>query len=97
MNHYSSPQQIRKGWKDIYIAALFESDEQKITEKIANAQTAIQARRRELTISANDIQEREVIDKALVSLRALRDCLSIPLPGYATAFPGQENAGSEAA
>jgi hypothetical protein len=97
MNPSSSPEQIRKSWKDLYIAALFESDEQKIIEKIANAQTAIQARRRELTISTNDIQEREIIDKALVSLRALSDCLSISSPGYATAFPSQESAGSEAA
>lgn len=77
MNYASSPPQL---WKDLYIAALFENIEPKIAERIAEAQSAILDRRRELTLSVNDVRERHAIDNALFSLEALRTCLSLLPP-----------------
>jgi hypothetical protein len=71
-------------WKDLYVAALFESDKPRIAERIAEAQVAILARRRELTVSVSDVRERHALDNALFSLEALRTCLSI-LPTVFTA------------
>jgi hypothetical protein len=65
------------GWKALYVAALFENDKTRIPERIAEAQAAIQVRKRELTLSVNDVRERHALDNALFSLEALRGCLSI--------------------
>jgi len=72
-----SPDQFCKSWKDLYTAALFESDKPKIAGKIADAQLAILARRRQLTLSGPDVRERHALDNALFSLEALRTCHSI--------------------
>ncbi|HXC42933.1 MAG TPA: hypothetical protein VNY51_05340 [Candidatus Dormibacteraeota bacterium] len=53
-------------WKDLYVAALFESDKPRIAERIAEAQVAILARRRELTVSVSDVRERHALDNALL-------------------------------
>jgi hypothetical protein len=37
-------------WKDLYTAALFETDKTKLAQKIAAAQIAIAARRREILV-----------------------------------------------
>jgi hypothetical protein len=82
MNRAPSPDQLYTSWKDLYVAALFESDKPKIAERIAEAQGAILARKRNLTISVADVRERHALDNALFSLEALRTCLSIlpPVP-----------------
>jgi hypothetical protein len=82
MNAGSSPKQSYI-WKDLYVAALFENDKPRIAERIATAQVAILARRRELTLSVNDVRERHALDNALFSLEALRTCLSILPPVFA--------------
>ena len=64
-------------WKELYIAALFENDKSKIAERIERAQVAIVARRQESFVPGNRIQERQVLDTALLSLQALASCLSI--------------------
>jgi hypothetical protein len=79
----ASPKQSCR-WKDFYVAALFENDKLKIAQRIAEAQIEILARRRELTISATDVRERHALDNALFSLEALRTCLSILPPVFAT-------------
>jgi hypothetical protein len=81
MSADSSPKQAC-GWKDLYVAALFENDKPKIAQRIATAHTAILARRRELTISAIDVRERHALDNALFSLVALGTCLSILPPAF---------------
>ena len=68
----------RGGWKDLYIAALFENDKGRLAERIAIAQLAIGSRRRELLMSRNDPQERQHLDNALFSLHALATSLAIP-------------------
>jgi len=85
----NSPQTPLCTWKDLYVAALFENDKPKIAERIAQAQTAILARRRELTITVNDVRERHALDNALFSLEALRTCLAIMPPVFATFFQPQ--------
>jgi hypothetical protein len=65
------------GWRALYIAALFENDRVKVAEKIAMAQHAVAARRRQLFVSGNDAQERQVLDNALFSLHALATSLAI--------------------
>jgi hypothetical protein len=66
-----------QGWRELYIAALFESDRNRIGEKIGQAQVAIGARRREIFLSGNDAHERQVLDTPLFSLQSLSNCLAI--------------------
>ena len=66
------------GWKDLYVAALLEGDEQKIPSLIDNAERAIVDRARELFQAQGDhIQEQEGLDDALYALRALKSCLAV--------------------
>ena len=79
MNRSSiSTQSLTADWKGLYRAALFETDKSKIARKIAEAQAAIVARRRlSMTTGAADIQERRILDTALLSLQALANCMAI--------------------
>jgi hypothetical protein len=75
-----SPSSITSGnkrWKDLYIAALFESDKSKLPRKIAEAQIAIVDRRRKVLSAGADTAERQALDTALLSLQALANCLAI--------------------
>ena len=63
-------------WHVMYHAALFESDRDKIPQRIADAENAILARIRELFGETTDhIEEDIVLDDALYALRALRTCV----------------------
>jgi hypothetical protein len=65
-------------WKDLYVAALLESDEQKIPALIAQAERAIVDRARVLFgASGDNIEEEEALDDALYALRALSSCLAV--------------------
>jgi hypothetical protein len=76
---HSSLSERNQNWKELYIAALFESDKTIIPEKISEAQRAIRLRRRQLLEKPGcDAQERQALDNALFSLQALRACLAIP-------------------
>jgi DNA-directed RNA polymerase len=78
MNHGPSSQKERSSnWKDLYIAALFERDKTRLTQRIATAQAAIADRRHEVFASGNDGDERRVLDNAAFSLQALARCFSI--------------------
>ena len=67
-----------KSWKDLYVAALLEGNENRIPHLIANAESAIVERARELFGLAGDhIQEEEALDDALYALHALKSCLAI--------------------
>ena len=76
MRHSSLSGQTR-AWKDLYIAALFETDKTMIPERISQAQLAIRRRRRHLLEAGSDLRERQALDNALFSLQALRSCLAI--------------------
>jgi hypothetical protein len=56
-------------WKDLYQYALFESDLNKLPKRIAEAETALVIRARELSHAAgDDIQEEECLDYGTVYL-----------------------------
>jgi hypothetical protein len=64
-------------WRELYKAALFETNHEKLPERIANAEKAIVARARELFASSADtIEEDQALDDALYALRALQSCVT---------------------
>jgi hypothetical protein len=66
-------------WRDLYTAALFETDRSRVSERIADAKVAITARARELFSAGNDtIEEDQALDDALYALHALQNCLQLP-------------------
>jgi hypothetical protein len=65
-------------WKDLYRAAMLETDKNKVPSLIAEAECAIVHRARELfNIAGDNIEEEENLDDALYALRALRSCLAV--------------------
>jgi hypothetical protein len=65
-----------RSWKDLYQAAIFESDSNKLPERIADAEAALVISARELFYAADDDgQEAEDLDDAMYILRALRNSL----------------------
>ena len=79
MNGVTSPTLTRVDrWHELYKAALFETDKQKIPARIADAEQAIVLRARELFFSSTDnIEEDQALDDALYALRALQNCLGL--------------------
>jgi hypothetical protein len=73
-------------WKDLYQIAIYESDLNKLPERINDADTAILMRARELFYAAdNDGEECESLDAAMCILHALRSSLrrrptTVPVP-----------------
>jgi len=66
----------RPSWRDLYTAALFETDNDRIPTRISEAQQAIVARARELFAAGTDtIEEDQALDDALYALQALNNCL----------------------
>ncbi|MGC2447800.1 MAG: hypothetical protein WA477_09150 [Candidatus Sulfotelmatobacter sp.] len=65
-------------WHALYQAALFETDRDRIPERIAEAERAILARIKELFfVTADHIEEDLILDDALYALRALRSCIRV--------------------
>ena len=65
-----------RNWRELYTAALFESDTDRIPTRISEAEQAIVARARELFAAGTDtIEEDQALDDALYALRALHNCL----------------------
>jgi len=63
------------GWRALYVAALFETDKDRLPARIADAEKAIVARSRELFSAGSDtIEEDQALDDALYALRALQSC-----------------------
>jgi hypothetical protein len=63
-------------WHEHYRAALFEADRSKVSDRINEAEKAILARVQELfAISTDHIEEDQILDDALYTLRALRNCM----------------------
>lgn len=69
-------------WRNLYLAALFEKDKQKLPFCIATAERALTLRARELFTTPEDSnEEREGLEDALYMLRALRHCLDLKTNG----------------
>ncbi len=72
-----TPQTLLYGWRELYCAALFETDQSRVPNRIADAEKAIIARARELfSAGADTIEEDQALDDALYALRALQNCLA---------------------
>jgi 2-keto-3-deoxy-galactonokinase len=72
----TTPTPILRNWRELYTAALFETDKDRIQIRIADAERAIVARARELFAAGTDtIEEDQALDDALYALRALQNCL----------------------
>jgi len=66
-----------QNWRDLYLAALFERDRQKLSSRIAAAERALLVRARELLVTSNHrSEEGKALDKGLYAIRALRNCLA---------------------
>jgi hypothetical protein len=71
-----SPQNLLPNWRELYSAALFETDKNRIPNRIAEAEKAIIGRARELFSAGSDtIEEDQALDDALYALHALQNCL----------------------
>ena len=65
-----------RNWRELYRAALFETDTSKIPSRIEEARRALVFRSRELfETSPNYDGETEAIENALYALQALENCL----------------------
>jgi hypothetical protein len=73
------------GWRDLYVTALMEGDNHRMSARITDAERVMLDRAKELfQASGDNIQEEEALDDALYALRALKTCLEIH-GGFATA------------
>jgi hypothetical protein len=65
-------------WRELYRAALRETDQNKLPVRIAAAERALIKRSRELFAMPDErSEETEAVDDALYGLRALRNCLKL--------------------
>jgi hypothetical protein len=76
MINQTLPEVASRNWRDLYTAALFETERERIPSRIADAERAIQVRARELFSTGFDtIEEDQALDDAMYALRALQSCL----------------------
>ena len=62
-----------KSWRELYKAALFETDKHRACERIANAECALALRARELFhVGCEHLQERKAVDTAIYALYIFR-------------------------
>jgi hypothetical protein len=65
-----------RNWRELYHAALFETDASKLPQRVEEARKALVTRSRELfATSPNFDGEPEAIENALYALQALENCL----------------------
>ncbi len=76
---FPSPKILYPEWQNEYQAALLELDTEKLRGRVAAAETAIFNRLQAISQGSNHTAERQAIEDALASLRALkRDNLGFP-------------------
>ena len=77
MTNQTLPNVVSRNWRELYTAALFETDKERVPARIADAEKAILVRARELfAAGADTIEEDQALDDALYALRALQSCLN---------------------
>ncbi len=60
-------------WRELYTAAVFETDKNRVSERIANAEWALALRARELFhADSQHLQERQAVDAAIYALYIFR-------------------------
>jgi hypothetical protein len=78
MTNASASSPLPTTWRELYAAALFETDNNRLGARIADAEKAIVVRARELfSAGADTIEEDQALDDALYALRALQTCLEL--------------------
>jgi hypothetical protein len=78
MTNQSTSSLLPRTWRELYTAALFEADTDRLPARIADAEKAIVARARELfSAGADTIEEDQALDDALYALRALHTCMEL--------------------
>jgi hypothetical protein len=78
MLNHTAVSSIPPTWRELYTAALFETDNNRLAGRIAEAERAIVARARELFAAGGDtIEEDQALDDALYALKALQSCLEL--------------------
>jgi hypothetical protein len=76
MTNPAVPSLVSRNWRELYTAALFETDDSRLAGRIADAERAIVDRARELFSAGSDtIEEDQALDDALYALHALQSCL----------------------
>ena len=73
-NGHSDPR-ASPAWRALYVAALFETDEGRMVQRVDEAKKALVVRARELFQTPGDhLQEQSAIEDAFQSLHALEQC-----------------------
>jgi len=76
-------------WRALYVAALYETDEGRMVQRIDEAKKALVARARELFQTAGDhLQEQSAIEETFQSLRVLEQCMAHLRPEAPSGQPG---------
>lgn len=71
--HPSPPNSVNASvWRDLYRAAIEETERDMIPARVTEAETAILSRERELFYDSGTLEEKEDLEDALYLLRALR-------------------------
>jgi hypothetical protein len=68
-----SPSKV-ENWRELYTAALSESDRDRVPKRIADAEQAIVVRARELFLTGSDTIEEDQATMPSIALRALQNC-----------------------
>lgn len=67
-----------QNWRELYLAALFETDREKLSSRIEHAERAMISRARDIfAIAGSNSEEGKALDKGLYAMRALRNCLEL--------------------
>ena len=62
----------RADWKQLYMAALFEDDSARMSQRIAEAEMALAARTAQLDENGYEVREQQAMENATYFLRLLR-------------------------
>ena len=77
----SSPSNGVQNWRGLYVAALFETDQQRLPSRIVEAERALRMRANELFAMSRDNSEQgQAVDYALYALKVLSNCLELKTP-----------------
>ena len=68
-------------WRAFYLAAIFETDKDRVEQRITEARKALVIRARDLFASAGDhLQEQNAIDETLQALQTLERACGVHIP-----------------
>lgn len=80
-----------RGWRDLYLAALFEAEPSRLPDRIAEAEYALSVRDRELWYASGDhTREKQALTGAMRALEALRNIHECPRPVSSASRYGAE-------